>query len=72
MKEIVINTETIKLDQFLKWAGIVETGGKGKRLIQTGKIRVNGEIEKKRGSELTAGDIVEVIDSGEKYRVRVD
>ena len=69
MKKIEINTETIKLDQFLKWANIVETGGKAKILIQAGKIKVNGEIEKKRSFKLKSGDIITISDLEEKYKV---
>ncbi len=67
MKKIQINTETIKLDQFLKWAEIANTGGQAKKLIQEGKIKVNQEIEKQRSSSLSNGDIIEY--NGNKYKV---
>lgn len=69
MEKIQINTETIKLDQFLKWAEIVNTGGEAKRLIQEGKITVNQEIEKQRSSSLNNGDIIEY--NGNEYKVVV-
>ncbi|MGM0602903.1 MAG: RNA-binding S4 domain-containing protein [Bacillota bacterium] len=69
MEKIDINTETINLDQFLKWASIVMTGGEAKNLIQAGKIEVNGEIEKKRGRTLVPGDEVTFLPDEKKYLV---
>jgi ribosome-associated protein len=51
---------TIKLDQFLKWSGLVQTGGEAKMLIQSGEVRVNGAQETRRGRKLMAGDRVSV------------
>ena len=48
----------MKLDQFLKWNNIVSSGGEAKILILSGQVRVNGEIEKKRGRKLNLGDVV--------------
>jgi ribosome-associated protein len=59
-QEIPIETDNIKLQQFLKWANIVESGGIAKLLIQEGKIKVNGEVEYKRGRRLVNGDTVEI------------
>lgn len=67
MKEIKINTDIIKLDSFLKWAGAVSTGAEAKILIQNGEIKVNGETEERRGKKLIKGDIVEL--SGETYKI---
>lgn len=52
--------ETIKLEQFLKLARIAPTGGQAKLLIQSGQVRVNGEVETRRGRKLRPGDRVEV------------
>ncbi len=60
MKKININTETIKLDQFLKWSNVVTTGGEAKELIQSGMVRVNNKIEKRRGTKLKDGDLINV------------
>ncbi|MBX3012066.1 MAG: RNA-binding S4 domain-containing protein [Caldilineaceae bacterium] len=59
--------ETIKLDQFLKLAQVVESGGQAKQLIQAGLVFVNGAIETRRGRKLRAGDVV-VVD-GEEFMV---
>lgn len=48
----------IKLDQFLKWQGIVQTGGEAKVRIQEGEVIVNGKIETRRGKKLRTGDRV--------------
>ena len=50
----------IRLDNVLKLAGIVETGGQAKRLIQAGAVKVNGEIETRRQHMPHEGDEVQV------------
>lgn len=52
----------IKLDRFLKWQGIVQTGGEAKLRIQAGEVWVNGEIETRRGRKLIEGDRVKIED----------
>ena len=60
MIEITIDSEFIKLDQFLKLVDIASTGGHAKFLIQEGLVKVNGEIETRRGKKLRSNDIIEV------------
>lgn len=64
MEIIEINTEFIKLDQLLKFAGLVGNGSDAKMMIQDEMIRVNGEICTMRGKKLRPGDVVEVEDAG--------
>lgn len=64
MKTVTIHSEYIKLDQFLKLAGCVPTGGMAKALLQDGIVRVNGEQEERRGRKLYPGDKVEVEGNG--------
>lgn len=59
MDKISINTEYIKLDQFLKYANIVESGGVAKIVIQDGLVKVNGEVCTQRGKKIRVNDIVE-------------
>lgn len=59
---------SIRLDQFLKWAGVSVTGGQAKYIIQSGLISINGEKSESRGKILSDGDIVEVRDMG-SFRV---
>ena len=51
-----IRTEFIKLQDLLKFAGAVETGGDAKRIIQEGRVTVNGESCAMRGKKLRPGD----------------
>lgn len=69
MESIVIDSETINLDQFLKWANLVMSGGEAKHLIKAGAVEVNGEIELKRGKTLYPGDIVYLKSIDKKYEV---
>ncbi len=58
MEKIEIRTESIQLDQCLKLAGVVPTGGAVKPMIAEGMILVNGVLEKARRRKLSAGDVV--------------
>ena len=58
MQKILIHTEFIKLDALLKFAGLCETGGEAKELVQGGAVKVNGEVCTMRGKKLHAGDTV--------------
>ena len=50
--------KTMKLDQFLKWHNFASSGGEAKVLIKSGYVKVNGEVEKRRGRKLVSGDKV--------------
>ncbi|MDP4090360.1 MAG: S4 domain-containing protein YaaA [Bacillota bacterium] len=67
MKEIKINTEFIKLDSFLKWCGEFSQGSDAKMFILDGLIKVNGEVELRRGRKLRPGDVVEF--EKESYKI---
>jgi ribosome-associated protein len=62
--------ETIKLDQYLKVVGAVQTGGEAKLLIQSGEVKVNGKVEIRRGRKLVHGDRVSLY--GELFVVEFD
>ena len=68
MKEIKIQTETIQLDQFLKWADITESGGQTSMLIANKMIFVNGENCTVKRKKLYPNDIVKVENVGQ-FRV---
>lgn len=51
--------DPIRLDQFLKFHGITQSGGEAKHLIQGGDVKVNGEVETRRGRKLKSGDLIE-------------
>jgi ribosome-associated protein len=52
--------EVIDLQDFLKLAGLVDTGGEAKFLIQTGEVRLNGEVETRRRKKIMRGDRVKL------------
>ena len=58
----------ITLGQALKASNLVGSGGEAKVLIQGGEVRVNGEVEKRRGRRLREGDVVEVGDERLEFR----
>ena len=60
MEKIEIKSEFIKLDSFLKFSGLCETGGEAKLCVEDGLVRVNGEVCTQRGKKLRPGDTVEL------------
>jgi ribosome-associated protein len=58
MEKVKINTDTIKLDQFIKYCGVAATGSEAKHMIKEGNILVNGAEERRRGRKLSTGDVV--------------
>ncbi|MFC5999074.1 RNA-binding S4 domain-containing protein [Quadrisphaera sp. GCM10027208] len=60
MLDIPIRSDMIRLGQFLKLAGTVDAGGDVRPLLRSGGVRVNGEVETRRGRQLHRGDVVEV------------
>ena len=58
MKKVTITTEFIKLQDLLKFANLVETGGEAKERVQGGEVRVNGEVCTMRGKKIRPGDVV--------------
>ena len=67
MKTITIHTEFIKLQDLLKFASLVSTGGEAKERIQAGEVTVNGEVCLMRGKKIRPGD--DVVFRGEHYTV---
>lgn len=64
---IEIYTEFIKLDALLKFAGLCDTGGFAKELVQQGVVKVNGETCTMRGKKIRSGDVVTI----DKYKITV-
>ena len=67
MNEILINTDIIKLDAFLKWSGIASLGSEAKLYIQDGLVKVNGEVCVQRGKKLKRGDVISF--NQEEYKI---
>lgn len=57
---IRINTEYITLGQFLKFANVVDSGSEAKFYLGNHEIRVNEELDNRRGRKLRPGDVVEI------------
>ena len=58
METITITTEFIRLQDLMKLANMVSSGGEAKQLIQDGQVLVNGETCLQRGKKLRPGDTV--------------
>lgn len=57
-KTVKIHTEYIKLDDLLKFAGVLGSGGQAKAVIVEGLVKVDGEVCTMRGKKLRPGDVV--------------
>ncbi|WP_312181070.1 RNA-binding S4 domain-containing protein [Arthrobacter sp.] len=66
-QDLPIRDDMIRLGQALKLANLAEDGIDAKELIENGMVKVNGEIEERRGRQLHPGDTVEV--NGQAVRV---
>ena len=63
IEKVKISTEFIKLDQFLKWLAVVDSGSDAKQVILDGKVKVNDEIETRRGRKIYPEYKVEIFDN---------
>lgn len=68
MEKIKIETDMIQLDQFMKWASILQSGGEIRFLLDENQIYINGNLCKAKRKKLYPGDIVEIKDIG-KYEI---
>ena len=60
MKQITISTEYVTLGQFLKLANLIQTGGEAKNYLLNHQVKINGEIDNRRGRKIYAGMLVEI------------
>lgn len=58
VRDLLIRSDGLRLGQLLKLAGLVETGAQGKELLAAGLVQVDGEVELRRGRQLTDGEVV--------------
>ena len=56
--DVPISSGTIRLGQFLKYAGMIDSGADAKAVIADGQVTVNDEVETRRGRQLRHGDTV--------------
>lgn len=68
IEDVAIGGESIRLGQFMKFAGLLDSGGDVKEAIIDGFVTVNGEVDRRRGRQLEDGDIVGF--EGHQVRVR--
>lgn len=66
--DISIGGEGIRLGQFLKFSGLLDSGGNAKEVVVDGYVQVNGETDRRRGRQLHDGDLVSF--EGRTVRVR--
>jgi ribosome-associated protein len=59
-RDVTIRGETINLGQLLKLEGLIGSGAEVKAFLSTEAVRVNGELEARRGRKLRADDVVRV------------
>ncbi|MEA2220407.1 MAG: ribosome-associated protein [Solirubrobacteraceae bacterium] len=57
-RDVPIREDSIRLGQLLKLAGLADSGGDARELVRDGGVRVNGEVERRRGRQLRRGDVV--------------
>ena len=57
--DVEVGERGIRLGQLLKLANLVETGGAARGVLESGEVRVNGEVETRRGRQLGIGDVIE-------------
>lgn len=67
MEKITIKGEYLKLEQLLKIADLVSSGGEAKFFLINNKILVNNEEENRRGRKLYKGDVVKIL--GKTYEL---
>jgi ribosome-associated protein len=66
IQDVPVTELPIRLGQFLKLAGLAEHGAHARELVETDQVRVNGQVEPRRGAQLHAGDVVTV--AGQRVR----
>ncbi len=57
--DVAIGEQGIRLGQLLKLVDLVDTGGAARALLDSGEVRVNGQVETRRGRQLAPGDVVD-------------
>ncbi len=71
IETVEISGDMIRLGQFLKFANLAESGAAAGAMVQGGDVKVDGEIETRRGRQLAKGMLVEVQLPGETVAARV-
>lgn len=69
MVEIMIHSEPITLGQFIKFLGLIYSGGEAKIFLEENNVIVNKNFENRRGKKLFSGDLIEI--NGQKYVLKL-
>ena len=67
IQSVSITTDSIHLDQLLKWMGLSETGGQSRILIDNGSVLVNGIVIRERRRKINPGDMLNI--EGQEYLI---
>ena len=69
MEEIEVTNEPIELYKLLKFAGIAESGGEAKAIIDGELVLVNGDVETRKSKKISVGDIITF--QNETFTIRI-
>ena len=67
MRDVILRNEPVELHKILKFEGMVPSGGVAKLAIESGDVKVNGEVETRKRKKMVSGDIIEF--NGEQIRL---
>jgi ribosome-associated protein len=67
MRDVILRNEPVELHKILKFEGMVSSGGVAKLAIESGDVKVNGEVETRKRKKMVSGDIIEF--NGEQIRL---
>ena len=70
MREVILKSEPVELYKILKFEGMVPSGGVAKLAIESGDVKVNGEVETRKRKKIVAGDVIDF--NGETIRLKID
>lgn len=69
MRDVILSKPAVELYKILKFEGLLSSGGEAKAAIDSGLVKVNGEVETRKRRQINAGDIIEI--GGNKLQMRL-
>jgi ribosome-associated protein len=69
MRDVILSKPAVELYKILKFEGLLSSGGEAKAAIDSGLVKVNGEVETRKRRQINAGDIIEI--GNEKLQMRL-
>ena len=69
MRDVILKIEPVELYKILKFEGLVPSGGVAKLAIESGDVKVNGEVETRKRKKIVAGDIIDF--NGDRLRIKI-